>query len=353
MIYLIMPGKNSQQLSAMVDVAVKGIDTTIVKNAIDIPDLKNKKILFAVELNDIGYNIGLLEILNTISKRGNKALQGSTAGLLIHSDNELYTKSVAKSIIFAANQLGCNFLGHPLVEATGSLNNFLTWQKSYSMSLEEISLMRSKLLCERLSNYSFEPIKHPKVIALHSSSKTTSNTLMLWHMIKEHLKDCDLEELHVENGTVLDCIGCPYNTCKHLGMRNSCYYGGMMVKEILPAIEKADVIVWVCPNYNDSISANLMAVINRLTALYRKIKFYDKTIFSVIVSGNSGSDAVAQQLISALNVNKGFRLPPYFSIMETANDPAVILSVDSIEKKASAFADNIMSSIKPSSSNTY
>jgi len=67
-------------------------------------------------------------------------------------------------------------------------------------------------------------------------------------------------------------------------------------------------MIWLCPNYNDAISAKLMAVINRLTVLYKRVKFWDKTLFSIIVSGNSGSDCVAEQLLGTLNINKGLRL---------------------------------------------
>lgn len=119
-----------------------------------------------------------------------------------------------------------------------------------------------------------------------------------------------------------------------------------MVEEIFPEIEKADAIVWICPNYNDSVSANLMAVINRLTALYRRTKFFDKTLFGIIVSGNSGSDSVAKQLIGALNINKSFRLPPHFAIMATANNPGDIKAVPGIEEKARLFAQNMLREIK-------
>ena len=119
-----------------------------------------------------------------------------------------------------------------------------------------------------------------------------------------------------------------------------------MVKEVLPAIENADALVWICPNYNDSVSANLMAVINRLTSLYRKTRLYDKSFFSIVVSGNSGSDSVTKQLIDALNVNKGLRLPPYATIMATSNDPGSILRVSNIEKKAKDFAENILKELK-------
>ena len=121
-----------------------------------------------------------------------------------------------------------------------------------------------------------------------------------------------------------------------------------MVENVLPTIEASDIVIWLCPNYNDSIAANLTAVINRLTVLYYKMSFNNKSIFSVIVSGNSGSDSVAKQLIGALNINKGFKLPPYFSLMATANDPGAIFKVSDIEEKAKSFAENIKRSINGS-----
>ena len=114
-----------------------------------------------------------------------------------------------------------------------------------------------------------------------------------------------------------------------------------MVEEVYPAIIDCDILIMLCPNYNDSISANLSAVINRLTALFRKVKFYDKYIYSIIVSGFSGSDIVAQQLISSININKTFMLPPNFALMETANDFGEVEKVADIRIKAKEFAENI------------
>ncbi|MPN20298.1 hypothetical protein SDC9_167676 [bioreactor metagenome] len=119
-----------------------------------------------------------------------------------------------------------------------------------------------------------------------------------------------------------------------------------MAEEVLPAIEKYDAIVWLCPNYNDAIAANLTAVINRLTVLYRQMSFHEKSIFAIVVSGNSGSDSIAKQLIGALNINKGFRLPPYFSLMAIANDPKSIFQVEGIEDKGREFAKNMTIEIK-------
>jgi len=51
-------------------------------------------------------------------------------------------------------------------------------------------------------------------------------------------------------------------------------------------------------------------------------------------------------LIGALNINKGFRLPPYFVLMATANDPGAIKKFPGIEEMAKKFAKNIIREIK-------
>lgn len=345
-IHLIMPGKVSPQLKAMARAAVDGHEVVIIYDRLGLPDLRNKKILFACELDSAGYNIELIRIMSDLSGRGPSALKGSAGAVLVRSSSDINTKNAAQDIIFNANMLGCRFLGHPLVEDAGNLKNFRTWQKQLNMPLDEICLGMCKKLGDRLSICSPGIIKNPNILALHSSSRNTSNTLELWHMVSSSLHSCNISELQVENGEVLDCIGCPYKTCIHFSNQNSCFYGGAMVKNIQPAIEKADALVFICPNYNDSVSANLTAVINRLTALYRKISFYNKSLFAVIVSGNSGSDSVARQLVGALNINKGFALPPYFCIMATANDPYEIESIEDICGMASSFAANMTNEIK-------
>jgi multimeric flavodoxin WrbA len=287
-----------------------------------------------------------MEFFTRLYSSGTTSLSGSSGAAIIHSPNQMGTKSMAQNMVYIANQLGCSFMGHPLVEATAELENLHTWQKRLDLPLGEIAAALSKELGRRLCEYNPVRIQKPNVLALHASFKTTSNTLELWHMVLEHLAGCDVTELHVGIGEVLDCKGCPYKTCMHYSMQNSCFYGGIMVKEVLPAIERADAVVWICPNYNDAVSANLMAVINRLTALYRKISFYSKTMFAVIVSGNSGSDSVAKQLIGALNINKGFRLPQNFYISAIANDAGEIRKVPGIEEAAREFAGNLINEIR-------
>lgn len=345
--FLIMPGKIPDSFVEIIKIATENCQITTVKTIQDFPvDLRNKKIIFAIELDECGFNIPLFEMFLKLKERGDDALLGSRAVIIIQSSSELFTKSTAQKMIYLANRMGCRFPGHPTVEATYNLNNFLTWQKTLNLPLLKIYKKQSKELVKKLTEGNLKLINRPKILVLHSSLIKTSNTLMLWKMIKEGLSDEDIRELHVENGTVVDCRGCFYKTCIHYSEGKSCFYGGIMVKEILPAIEESDCIIWLCPNYNDAISAKLMAVINRITVLYKRVKFGDKTLFSVVVSGNSGSDCVAKQLIGALNINKGFRLPPYFALTATANDPGSIMNVLEIDKKVKEFAENIKREIK-------
>ena len=346
-IYLIIPGKISDSFAEIVKIATENCQLTMIKTIKDFPvNLQNKKIIFAIELDECGFNLPLFEMLLKLKERGDDSLLNSMAVMIIQSSSELFTKSTTQKIVFLANQMGCRFPGHPAVEATYNLDNFLTWQKTYNLPLVEIYQEKAKELVEKLTEENLRLINRPKILVLHSSFFKTSNTLMLWKMVKENLSEEDIREFHVENGTVVDCRGCSYKTCIHYSEEKSCFYGGIMVKEILPAIEEADCLIWLCPNYNDAISAKLMAVINRMTVLYKRVEFGNKTLFSIVVSGNSGSDCVAAQLIGALNINKGFRLPPYFSLTATANDPESIMDVLGIGQKAKKFAENIKREIK-------
>ena len=153
---------------------------------------------------------------------------------------------------------------------------------------------------------------------------------------------CDITEICLRNGTLEDCAGCPYTTCLHFGEQGGCFYGGVMVQEVYPAIREADALVLLCPNYNDALSANLTAAINRLTALYRTTSFADKAVFAIVVSGYSGGDIVACQAAGAMNMNKGFWLPANFCLLETANDKGEALALPGIQDRADRFAENML-----------
>ena len=119
-----------------------------------------------------------------------------------------------------------------------------------------------------------------------------------------------------------------------------------MQDEVYPAVKWADGILMLCPNYNDALSANMTAFINRLTALFRTTRFYDKAMFAIIVSGYSGSDLIAGQLITALNMNKTFFLPGNFCMMETGNAPGAAMHAADIETRIEEFAKHIIRTLK-------
>ncbi|MFA9422971.1 MAG: flavodoxin family protein, partial [Sedimentibacter sp.] len=306
-------------------------------------DMKNKRILFAVELGDSGLNIEHFKMLEKIRISGSNYMENSVGSVIINSNNELFSRDTARKTILYANMAGCIFPGRPLSEATGSLKNLKTQKKisDSNISLEDICFQDCKKVVDQLMNFNVTKIKKPKILALHASNDSISNTFSLWKKVKENLLEYDINEIHIENGSVKDCKGCSYKACKHYSQSNNCFYGGVMVEEVYPAIIDCDILVMLCPNYNDAISANMSATINRLTALFRKVKFYDKFIYAIIVSGFSGSDIIAQQLISALNINKTFMLPPEFALMETANDYGDIERIENIGKIAAKFANNI------------
>ncbi len=188
-------------------------------------------------------------------------------------------------------------------------------------------------------------LRPQRVLVVHASSRATSNTLLLWEMVRRHLdRSVVVEELSLRNGTVVDCRGCSYEACRHFGEKGECFYGGVMVKQAYPAVQRCDSLVLICPNYNDAVSANITAFINRLTALFRQdfTAFSRKKIYALIVSGYSGGDIVAEQVIDALNCNKNFILPGQFALIETANDPGSIRLCDGIEARAAALAKRMM-----------
>lgn len=343
---LIVPGEPSERLQKMIEYSIKGYNCDVVKSVDKIKDIKDEKVLFAVELGETGINIGHYNMLHNLLSNMS-SMQGCIGSVLINSENELFSREVARKTILYSNMAGCMFPGRPLCEATGSLKNLSTYKKNLKQekSLEEILLIESQNVVKRLVNFKSPQKSNPKILAIHASNYKTSNTLSLWNKVKSHLSQFQINEIHIENGSVIDCRGCSYKTCKHYSESVNCFYGGVMVEEVYPAIIEADALVMICPNYNDAISANLTATINRLTSLFHKTKFYDKYLFSIVVSGFSGGDIIASQLISALNINKTFILPQNFALLETANDYGDLEKIVDIDKKAKAFADNMKSSL--------
>ncbi len=299
------------------------------------------RILFAVALGRDGINGEYTRLLRLL-RQNPRLLDGFTGALLVDGESELFTKSTATELVFTANRAGCAFIGHPLVEGTGSLLNFRVAAKNLGTD-DLLAAYRDSAgkMVKNLLNFPGYPSKSPRLTVLHASSHRTSNTFALWRKVGGSLSGIACEEIGLRNGTLSDCAGCPYKMCLHYGEKESCFYGGVMVENVYPSVRAADAILMVCPNYNDALSANLTAFINRLTALYRKRQFYDKALFAIIVSGYSGCDIVARQLIAALNMNKSFYLPPRFAMLETANDPGSALRLPGIDGRCAEFAENI------------
>ena len=304
--------------------------------------LKNRRILFAVPLDESGVNHGFYDLLAFLRTHPG-CLSGSVGGVVVDGVGDLYTKAAARELVLAANLAGCAFPGRPLVEAIGSLSNFAVQAKNGGCDLETAYHRAVGELGRRVLEFAPPKTECPRLLVLHASSHQTSNTLALWNGVKARLGErCAVTEVALRNGTLEDCGGCPYTMCLHFGEKGTCFYGGVMVQEVYPALREADAVVFLCPNYNDAVSANLTAAINRLTALYRTTSFSDKALFGVVVSGYSGGDIVARQLVSALCMNKGFYLPPGFCMLETANNAGAAMKLPGIEDRLDGFAETII-----------
>ena len=303
--------------------------------------LHNARILFVISLDESGINPAFYKLLAYLRTRPN-CLKGCVGGVVIDGCGDLYTKSIGRELVLAANLAGCTFPGRPLVEATGDLRNFTVQARNGSCSLQEAYQNAVADLTGRVLRFSHPRSACPKLLVLHASSHRTSNTLALWSRIRAGLEPyCDFREIGLRNGTLEDCAGCPYTMCLHFGEQGDCFYGGVMVQEVYPSIREADAVILLCPNYNDALSANLTAAINRLTALYRTTPFSDKAVFALVVSGYSGGDIVASQVVSALNMNKGFWLPAGFALLETANDAGTAITLPGITARLQSFTENI------------
>ncbi|QOX63321.1 NAD(P)H-dependent oxidoreductase [Anoxybacterium hadale] len=330
----------TKRLDAILEYSLQGYTYETITTAEEFRTLKQKKILFAISLGESGINLEYYGILKRIRQERN-CFEGSVGGIILDGSTELFTKSVGRELAFSANQSGCTFPGKALVEGTGSLRNFNVAARNLELDHLEAYMYSGRELVNKIADFNPPKPDKPNILILHAGNYSRSNTLDLWKLVEHHLKDCSITEVSLKNGAVMDCIGCPYKTCKYFGESGNCIYGGVIVEQVYPAILECDALVMICPNYNDAISANLAAFINRLTALLKMTSFYDKYLFGLIVSGYSGGDIVAQQLISGLNMNKTFILPSRFAMLETANDPGSLLKIEGIEERAAAFARQI------------
>ena len=300
-----------------------------------------RRLLFAVAIDVCGPDEAFCRLLRTL-RRQPDCLSGCMGGVIVDGAGELYTKQTARELVLAANLAGCAFLGKPLVEGTGSLYNQHIQAGLLHLSWEQTYVRQAELLARRLLAFSMPKFDRPKLLMLHASDNRRCNTVWLGEQTLARLPDAfETKTVSLQNGSIHDCRGCSYEACMHFAAQSRCFYGGSISEEVLPAISACDAMLFLCPNYNDAVSANIMALFNRLTNLLVKQDLYRKYLFGIVVSGYSGSDIVARQLLGAMCLNKTAILPPGFCLMQTANDPGSVQSAAGIGQALDAFAARI------------
>lgn len=305
-------------------------------------DLQNRRILLALSCDEYGMDAQALQLLRHL-RANPSCLSGSIGSIIVDGNSELYTKQVAQDVVFSANLAGCLFPGKPLIEGTKTLYNHHILAEQNKLSWEEMYFQRAKALVERLAVFQAPKFTRPKLLVLHASENQRSSTLWLWSKVKKSLEaHCDIREISLQNGTIHDCRGCSYHACLHFSQNGSCFYGGAISETVLPAIRESNALIFLCPNYNDAVSANITALFNRLTSLLLHSDLYDKYLFGMVVSGYSGSDLVARQLLGAMCLNKTAMLPPQFCMMQTANDLSAAKRIPEIDVQLDRFSENIL-----------
>lgn len=341
MIDLILP-RGSDRLRAALDFALQGIEHRFASPG---DALQNRRLLFALSTDACGMDEETLRLLRKLRREPN-CLQGSIGVMVVDGESELYTKQLAQEMTLAASLTGCTFPGKPLVEATGTLYNQHILAAQRKLSWKETYFQRVRELALRLESFTPPKYQRPKILMLHASEQGRSSTLWLWQLLRTRLEPhCDIQEVSLQNGTIHDCRGCSYSACLHYAKNGTCFYGGAISETVLPAIRQSNALLFLCPNYNDAVGANITALFNRLTSLLLHSDLYDKYLFGLVVSGYSGSDLVAKQLLGAMCLNKTAMLPPYFCAMETANDLEAVQRIPEISEKTDVFAQRILETL--------
>lgn len=302
-------------------------------------DLRGKKLLLAQSLDASGADPAVNAFLSEISARQNP-LEDSTVGCFVESQSDFFTRIAGVNAIYLMNRAGATLPGRSLVEATPGLSNFEPLQKVLNKTPEELFLDQLDALREGLSAKSIR-YDTPRLSVWTIGRPGVSATRAVWELIEPHLSGLEIDFLNFGNQNIRDCRGCAYEICKEMGAQTRCIYEDYIVETLYPSIEKADAVLIMAPNYNDMLPANFVSAINRLTALFRKRKFYDKQLFSVIVAGYTGAELLSRQLISALHINKTFALPPRFSLELRAQNVESVQKNEALPQIAQDFALHI------------
>ncbi len=342
MLYILSAEKISTQLSAMVKAFSEVFENISYVYETAMPSLKkNDCILFAWEADTCGMDKDIIQLIKKAYDISANYFVGAKAAIICYSESIYYTKSFSSQIAFLTNNMGLEFIGKPVAEATKDYTNYKNMQKLYDLPLEQICHNQCSLLAKRLKNYNITQTEIPKTItAVHASRPQTSNTYALMKKVLDKIST-QKNIFSLAEKRIMDCRGCDFDQCMAFANNGRCYYEEDNLSDVFSSLETSGALMIACPNYNDSMPANYFAMINRMTYVYRTKSFLDKYIYAVIVSSNSGFDMVAMQIISAFCFNKGFRLPAYFALMQQANEPLSILKNENLEKITKKYALNI------------
>ena len=319
----------TDRMKAVLSAALGGMTTQELDAAgLQGTPVTGKRLLFTVGMDAYGPNPAFYEAIRWL--RQNKgALTGCVAGLIVDGSGELYTKQAAQTLALAANLAGCAFPGKPLVEGTGSLYNQHILARRLGLSWEETYRRRVRELALRVAGFSFPVFSRPRLLMLHASDHVRSNTVWMGRELLRMLPtDIRTREISLQNGTITDCRGCSYKACLHYAQHDTCFYGGAIPEQVLPAIRDCDAMLF-------------LALFNRMTSLLQYHDLYEKYLFGIVVSGYSGSDLVAQQLLGTMCFNKTAILPPRFCLAQTAHDPGSARRIAGIEDRLRQFAAHI------------
>ena len=180
--------EENPRLAAVLSHALEGRPHVKVQHPDALHPVAGRRVLFAVSLLHGGVNLGWYAMLSAIRQNGH-FFDGCRGAVLVDGDGELYTKSAARELVFAANQAGCAFMGAPLVEATGSLENFHIRAMLRHTDYLSAYTACARELVDRLLADTAPVREHPNLMVLHASNRKTSNTIALWERMAPRLQE--------------------------------------------------------------------------------------------------------------------------------------------------------------------
>ena len=156
--------------------AGKDVEYILKTEELERKDLRGRKLLFAVCLSEAGINLEYYRMLEYFRKAPD-CLEGAVAAVIVDGSGELYTKALARRLVFSVNRAGCTFPGKPLVEATGSLRNFDVMSKILGTdTMGAYEKQVENLVNKVLAFTGPEKKERKKILVVHARSRKTSNS---------------------------------------------------------------------------------------------------------------------------------------------------------------------------------